>query len=222
MLALAPAVLMSGLLVARVARTGEDSFRFLLVNLALAAMPAVLGVVADGLDRAGQRRAALVVLLGWLVFLPNAPYLLTDFVHLRERAPVPLWFDVALLGSAGLAGFALGAASLVRVHAILRRRFGGALAFAGIVLSSLASGYGIYLGRFARLNSWDLVFRPLAVLSRALPPLFEPHEHWRAWAVTLVFGALTAASYATHAGLADGARQLRGLRGGGDAGDPAG
>jgi uncharacterized membrane protein len=199
-LALAPAVLATGLFAARFWRTGEDTYGFLLFNLALAALPALLALVADALDRANERRATVAVLLAWLAFLPNAPYVLTDFVHLRPRAEAPLWFDVALIGAAALAGFALGAASLVRVHAILSRRLGGRVALGAIALASLLSGYGIYLGRFTRLNSWDVVFHPLSVVARALPPLYEPRQHFQAWAVTLVFGGLTLASFAAHAG----------------------
>ena len=114
---------------------------------------------------------------------------------------MPLWYDVALLGTASLAGFALGAVSLARVHAIVRDAIGPRAALATVLAASLASGYGIYLGRFVRLNSWDVALHPLAVLARAAPPFVDPVGQWRAWAVTLVFGALTAASYVVHVGL---------------------
>lgn len=200
-LALAPAVLLFGLFVARAARTGDDMYGFLLWNVFLAGFPAALALLADRLHATGARGATLGVLALWLLFLPNAPYVLTDFVHLEARAPVPLWYDIALLGTASLAGLALGAASLARVHAIVRTEAGPRAALVAVLGASLASGYGIYLGRFARLNSWDLALHPLAVLSRAAPPFYEPLEHWRAWAVTLVFGALTAASYVAASGM---------------------
>jgi len=30
----------------------------------------------------------------WLPFLPNAPYLISDFVHLKQRSVPPLWVAV--------------------------------------------------------------------------------------------------------------------------------
>lgn len=193
-LALAPAVVMFALYVGRVARTGETTFGFLLWNVALAAVPAGLALLASrgARDRADGR--AIALLSAWLLFLPNAPYVVTDFVHLRERT-APLWYDVALLGSAALAGLSLGAVSLARVHTILTRWVGPRAALAAIALACLASGYGIHLGRFARLNSWDVVLHPLAVAQHALQPIVDPLGHPRAWGVTLVFAALTAASY---------------------------
>ena len=199
-LALAPAFLLVGLYAARVLRTGDENYGFLLWNVLLAAVPAALAILASQLYAAGARRATLAALTLWLLFLPNAPYVLTDFVHLRPDAPVPLWYDVALLGTASLAGLALGAASLARVHTIAADAVGPRAALATVLLASLASGYGIYLGRFARLNSWDIALHPLAVLGRAIPPLLHPVGYWRAWAVTLVFGAVTAVSYLAYAG----------------------
>lgn len=203
-LALTPALLLVGLLCARMWRTGDDLYAFLLWNVALACIPAALALLADRFYARRAHGAALATLALWLLFLPNAPYVLTDFVHLRARAPVPLWFDVALLGAAALAGLALGAVSLARVDAIARHALGGRAALVVVLGASLASGYGIYLGRFARLDSWDVALHPLSVLARAAPPLLHPALHARAWAVTLVFGALTAASYL-------GARGLRGV-----------
>ncbi len=200
-LALTPALLLVGLFGARVWWTGDGLYSFLIFNVALAGIPAALALLSARLYARRARGAALVTLALWLLFLPNAPYVLTDFVHLRERAPVPLWFDVALLGAAALAGLALGAVSLARVHAIAAHALGRRAALAVLLGASLASGYGIYLGRFARLQSWDVALHPLSVLASATPPFAHPALHWRAWVVTLVFGALTASSYFAARGL---------------------
>jgi uncharacterized membrane protein len=199
-LALSPAVVMVALYLGRVARTGETTFGFLLWNVALAAVHAVLALLAfrGARDRAEGRTVALLAV--WLLFLPNAPYVVTDFVHLRART-APLWYDVALLGSAALAGLALGAVSLARVHTIVARWAGRRAALGAIAVACLASGYGIHLGRFARLNSWDVLIDPLAVAQHALQPIADPLAHPRAWGVTVVFAAITAASYAAALGL---------------------
>ena len=91
-----------------------------------------------------------------LLFLPNAPYILTDFVHLGRADGVPLWFDAALIGTFAGAGLALGLAPLLMVHHPVEARPGACwLAFA---VSSLGLGaIGVDLGRFPRFNSWDVL-----------------------------------------------------------------
>lgn len=211
--ALTPALLLAGLYVARVVHSGEALYGFLLFNVALAAIPALLAWGATTLHARGERRASMAVLAAWLLFLPNAPYVITDLIHLRERAGAPLWYDAAILGTAALSGLMLGAVSLARVHDLVQKERGPLTAHACVALASLLSGYGIYLGRFSRLNSWDVALHPVRVLRHAVPPLLDPLGHPRAWAVTLVFGAVLGV---THLVLS-GARPLRsrgGNRGG--------
>ena len=158
---------------------------WLAFNLALAWVPLVLGEIAS-------RHRVLLVLVGpiWLLFLPNAPYLLTDLVHLDERARVPLWFDVALLGGTGALGLAMGVLSLRQVTAAVAREAGtraGRLLFVGV---PMLAGFGIWLGRFLRWNSWDLWLRPLEVLRSIAAPVLDPIHHLDAWAVSLTFGSL--------------------------------
>lgn len=190
-----PVLLTAALVGARWWRTGTPAFGFLLFNLTLAAVPLGFAVLAS-LARARGRPTLAVLLLGlWLLFLPNAPYVLTDLVHLRERPGAPLWFDVALFGTAAVAGVLLGVAALREARKTLVALVGARATFVALGLATLASGYGIYLGRFARLNSWDAVLHPASVIRGALPPLVDPFGHSRAWVVTLVFGALFAAAY---------------------------
>ena len=194
----APAlVLASGLYLAlyaaRVFTTGRLTYGFLVWNLALAWVPWVMAQASCAAARRRWTPAAWALGAAWLAFLPNAPYLVTDFVHLRPRPGAPLWYDCALLGTAALIGLAAGGLSLRAVHGWVSERYG---AVAGLVLlaaSVLATGLGIYLGRFERWNSWDLVTRPDAVLSSVLAIVLDPHP--RAVVVTGVFAALTAVSY---------------------------
>ena len=93
--ALAPLLLFVVLFAARCAKTGAPTYGFLLWNLFLAGVPVLLAVGADAAIRTRRRTAALLMLGGWLLFLPNAPYVITDFLHLRQR-DAPLWFDIAV------------------------------------------------------------------------------------------------------------------------------
>jgi len=183
---------------ARVYYSGHGLYGFLLWNLLLAAVPWLCAV---GLGRAAARREAraagplvdgLAWALGavWFAFLPNAPYLITDFVHLRARPPVPLWYDVILLGAAALTGLLAGAFSLRRVQRVVARTLGPRPAGLLVLVALPASGFGIYLGRFERLNSWDLVLHPRSVLADVLaaPSL-------RTLVVTVATAALLAVAY---------------------------
>lgn len=177
------------LLVARWVWSGHPAFLFLAWNLVLAAVPAVASTF---LGRAARRRAHALSqagwFLAWLLFLPNAPYIVTDFIHLHARPGAPLWFDIALFTSFAGTGLLLGYASTAEVQRVLRDRFGAAAAWVVVVGSLVLSGFGIYLGRFLRWNSWDVVADPLGRLGALVAGAVDPAAHPKPVAVTLVYG----------------------------------
>ncbi|MCB9081273.1 MAG: DUF1361 domain-containing protein [Lewinellaceae bacterium] len=153
-------------------------FLFLIWNLFLAWIPVWFS------SRLTARQPGLLSLglfMGWLVFLPNAPYLLTDLIHLRERPPIPLWFDGILFFSFAWTGLALGLWSLLRVEQQLRiwwpqhRR-----SYTGLWL--FLAGLGVFCGRFLRWNSWELITNPRGLLSDAVQLL----THWEAYRGELI------------------------------------
>lgn len=146
----------------RTYETGDAYYRSLVWNLFLAWVPLVLAVAAYVRAR---RRIDLVVallLVPWLLFFPNAPYLLTDFVHLGE-GPAPLWYDALMLSAFAWTALALGFASLYLVQMVVRRALGATVAWAGVVAALALASVGVYVGRFIRFNSWDALLHPLAV-----------------------------------------------------------
>ena len=159
--------LAAALLIGRVALSGGPLFLFLGWNLILAWVPllAVLPLAALRGPSLRDRLLALPFLGVWLAFLPNAPYLLTDVQHLAERAPVPLWCDAVLLGAFAVAGLTLTAASVYASWRAIAQVYTPFLAHASLVAVGPLVGLGMYLGRFLRWNSWDLVTRPGLVLA---------------------------------------------------------
>ncbi len=173
----------------RFARAGLFGYGFLVWNLVLAIAPAVMAaqlVNAESRGASGREQAIWLAL--WLLFLPNAPYIVTDFMHLSSRPPVPIWFDVALLISFAGTGLALGYSSVADVQAVLTRRFGRAIGWTVATGALLLSGLGIYMGRFLRWNSWDALVRPHVMLPQLASDLTERDTALSGTHVTLVYG----------------------------------
>ncbi len=168
-------------------------FVFLLWNLFLAWLPYLTALYIGSRVRSGRAWLTLVpALLFWLFFLPNAPYLITDLKHLRPRPPVPFWFDIVLLFSSAVTGLMLGVMAVHEVHKALQHRISAQKAHLFVAASIFLSGFGIWLGRFQRFNSWDLVTQPWRVFSQTLEALDSHWEVLQALAVSLslamVFG----------------------------------
>ena len=184
------------LLFLRAYYAGSISFVFLGWNLFLALLPLAASGLLRALDR---RRAPLAALLavgaGWLLFLPNAPYILTDLFHYRSRPPVPTWYDLGLLLSFAGTGLLAGYLSLADVQQVVRRRSGPLAGWALAVGTLFLSGFGIYLGRYLRWNSWEIVTSPEALLRDVAAPILSPLHHTQAVAVTLFFGVLLTLGY---------------------------
>jgi uncharacterized membrane protein len=168
---------------------------FLLWNMALAWVPFVAALALDDV-RSTPLSLQLPLLALWLVFFPNAPYLVTDLIHIdpANTSTIGILGDAALVSVAPV-GLALGFSSLMLVERAVRERFGGRTALATAVLSLLAASLGIYLGRVVRLNSWDLLTRP-RVVGRVLHQLvLDPFAHPLAVFATIALAATLSVLY---------------------------
>jgi uncharacterized membrane protein len=141
--------------------------RFLVWNLALAWVPLVAAVAVQVLVAARRMVAAALAGVVWLLFLPNAPYLLSDLSHLHEASTTP-WLDLARFVSFAWAGTVVGLLSVRMIHRIVAARAGAVAGYAVVVAAAAVSGLGIAIGRFARLNSWEVLTRPWTVTSATL------------------------------------------------------
>lgn len=184
--------------------TGRETYFFLFKDLFLAWVPMGLSAALVWLARRcarGVGRMGLLagLIVAWVLFLPNAPYLLTEIVHLNShhapqnmraiplfallhsprRGPVPLWYDAFMILLFAWNGMLLGVLSVRMMQDIARDRFGAAWGWAGAVGLLLLSAFGVTLGRFERFNSWDILSRPgqlvADIASRVLRPLAHPH-----------------------------------------------
>jgi uncharacterized membrane protein len=170
----------------RVAISGTTYYRYLVWNLVLAIAPyaiAALGVRLLSREPLGKGRAATLlawaVALLWIVFYPNSPYIFTDFIHVINRTYLRarpaewlglnalLWYDLLMNAAFAFIGHFIGLVSMWLIRASYAELWGDKAARALVAAAILLSGFGIYLGRFSRLNTWDIFFNPSKVLGEA-------------------------------------------------------
>jgi uncharacterized membrane protein len=183
------------LCITRIVITGEINYFFLNWNLFLAFVP--LGVtvlfellVKESSPLAKSKWIKMGVLSTWLLFFPNAPYILTDLFHMRHEDSAPQWFDLILILSYAWTGLMAGFISLFIIEKnVLTFRIPW-LNVAAIVVLIFMTGFGIYLGRYLRFNSWDLWHRPGHLFAEIGDRFIHPLRHTRTWGMTIGMGAL--------------------------------
>ncbi len=147
--------------VSEIAATRGITFLFLAWNLLLAWVPYLISIILVQLAPKNHSRLHFKVLFAlWLVFFPNAPYLVTDLIHLHPRPNVPVWFDLFLLFSYAFSGLLLCFLSLRNIQLILEPRLKRLYANGIIFLLIGLAAVGVWLGRFLRWNSWDVATNP--------------------------------------------------------------
>jgi uncharacterized membrane protein len=156
-------VICISLVIARVFYTDSSRYISLVWNLFLAWIPFVLAYLAYMLS--WRRWLVFIVIPAfaflWLIFFPNAPYILTDLQHLSQApSAAPIWYDVIMLVWFSWTGMLLGIVSLNLMQEIIRREFSRVLGWLFVFFVAGLSSAGVYIGRFFRLNSWDILQYP--------------------------------------------------------------
>lgn len=172
-------------------------YRNLAWNLFLAWLPYFFCLLAAWLHARYPRRWWLLVLPGllWLIFFPNAPYLITDFLHLEQRPYIPIWYDIILLATFAWTGIFLGIASLWIMQRIVKSYLGQWISWIFVMFAIALSGLGVYLGRFSRWNSWDMLIQPKLILAEVVSKMTDPLNNLRFLGFTMLFVAFLTVSY---------------------------
>jgi uncharacterized membrane protein len=173
--------------------SGIDNYSFLPFNLILAWIPLIAAVAAYIASR--NRFTFYLIMpictLVWLIFFPNAAYLLTDFQHLTSaNGSSPLWFDVILLIWFAWTGLLLGVASLYLMQEIVAHTFSPVVGWIFAIGATALSSVGIYLGRFLRWNSWDLLQDPVPIAKDMYGIVRNPISNLPIYAFTILFTLL--------------------------------
>jgi uncharacterized membrane protein len=185
------------------------SFDFLIWNLFLAWMPYWLSLWIVQLCRKPNRRwwSLPFATVAWALFLPNAPYIMTDFGHLLHPRQFPFMYDMVTIFAFAWTGLLLGLTSLYLLQKEVRWSWGRITAGTFVFSATLMTGMGIYLGRFLRWNSWDILRRPGRIWTTLSDVLQNPMGHRFAWAHTLMFTTVVLMCYLTFLAFRDGVRK---------------
>jgi len=186
------------LLLLRMYVTESMFYGFLVWNLFLAAIPYLISTGLSKTVWMKKQTFVLVIVLGfWLLFLPNAPYLITDLMHLRHsRSSLP-WLDPFMLFAFAWNGLFLGMISMHHVFQLLTEKWNVVIAKRLLFVIVFLCGFGIYLGRYQRWNSWELFSDPIVLLHDCLDSIFNPTRRTRTWGITLGFGFFLWISFLT-------------------------
>ncbi|HEY9529733.1 MAG TPA: DUF1361 domain-containing protein [Anaerolineales bacterium] len=157
--------------------SGSERYAFLIWNLFLAWIPFIISYFSYTVII--QRRWVYLFIpiaaFLWLIFFPNAPYILTDFQHLAyDSNDLPVWYDVMMLIWFAFTGLLLGMVSLFLMQQIVRREFGPWIGWAFVAVVTAVSAAGVYMGRFLRWNSWDILRDPTGIALYSFERIQDP------------------------------------------------
>lgn len=175
------------LLTFRIKYTNTPYFLFLVWNLFLAGIPFIITTFLISL-KTPSKLSTIFYFTMWLIFLPNAPYIVTDFYHLRLSDSHLIWLDALVIFCFAMSGLILFYFSLSDMYTTLslfvKRGYVNVLIYG----SCLLSGFGIYLGRFLRYNSWEILSNPAQLIKDCFAILLFPKAHIQAWLFVLLTG----------------------------------
>ena len=181
-------------------RGAYGTFFFLIWNLFLAWIPYWIALTLDLYTRTSRHPASInliILLVLWLLFFPNSPYIVTDLLHLRDRFVVPLWYDVMMFISFAWTGLLLGYASLFEIQHYLEKRFKKWIAWSVMVSAIWLGGFGVFMGRFQRWNSWDIVTHPFSLIKQQVHVLLNPFDYLNTLGVAVVLSGFMLIGYLT-------------------------
>ncbi len=179
--------------------SSDDFYLFLPYNLFLAIIPFILSWLISVYAQKKTKSWLLLVSAGlvWLIFFPNAPYIMTDFIHLKGRSGISIWFDGVLILSFACAGLLSGYYSLYAMQKLVMRQWGKLTGWIFTASILALTSFGVYLGRFLRWNSRDLFLDPIRITHDFIARIFSPSLHIRFWMVSGLLLGFLIVSYAT-------------------------
>lgn len=174
-----------GLLIMRMFLTEKMGFFFLLWNLFLAWLPYFFVKLFHQTDVTWKKIGSILLCI---LFLPNAPYIVTDLFHLKKELVAPLWLDTILILSFALAGLCFFILTIQELLSLVKRfRNTQRIHLFSKGMLMILSAYGVYLGRYLRFNSWDIVSDPFHLAKGMVRSIFHYDHFKETFGMTLTF-----------------------------------
>jgi uncharacterized membrane protein len=185
------------LLAARIALDGTGRYLFLVWNLFLAWLPLIFALLLCEQHVQGRQKRWRLAAWGltWLLFFPNAPYIFTDLTHLQIRLHSHYWTDMLLILSCALTGMMLGFVSLYIVQSVVADRLGKTTGWLFTASVAGFTGIGVFVGRFLRYNTWDVLIHPLELCQQAGDWLANPFADTRPYIFSTMFAVFMFTAY---------------------------
>ena len=138
-----------------------------------------------------KSKLSLMIAVGaWIIFFPNSPYILTDLFHLKSRNSIPIWYDLVVILSYAWTGLFCGFVSLLDIEKLLSVHFKRSTINYITVSFLFLTSFGVYLGRFLRWNSWDILSNPFGLFNDILVRIIYPMEYTKTWGITILMGIM--------------------------------
>lgn len=186
------------LLLARVIVSGTPTYLFLPWNLFLGFIPyAITQWMTRRVSLLENKWSFYALMFVWLLFIPNSFYIITDLFHLTHIDSAPKWYDVLMIFSFAWNGLLYGIISLRKVELLISMQSGKTVSVFFILLVMWLAAFGIYIGRFLRYNSWDIITNPFSLAGEIVDMMIHPFKHGYGWGMTFVYGLFMTFVYMT-------------------------
>jgi len=179
------------LLALRIHKTNSQFFIFLIWNIFLAIIPWIISSLLVVYPKL-RKRYFIFLPAGilWILFIPNTFYIITDLFHLNYKNLAPVWYDFMLIFTFAWAGIMLGFTSIKDFEIILYEKINKKIVPIFITLILFLISFGIYLGRFLRWNSWNIINEPANLFYDITHRITNPFSHPKTWGITILAGIL--------------------------------
>ncbi len=181
----------------------------MLWNLFLAFIPYAISYwLYDNLKIVANKLKLVAILSAWLLFIPNSFYIITDLFHLDEFVSAPKWFDLLLLLSFAWNGLLFGIASLRKMEIILQKISGRSFSLFIVFAVMWLNAFGVYIGRYLRYNSWDVITQPFSLFNELLQIVIHPLRNKMEWGMIFCYAVFMTLLYITVKKMAESFNQV--------------
>ena len=183
---------------------GTFIFGFLLWNLFLGFIPyAISKWMQRNINWDDNKLKFCLGFVIWLLFIPNSFYILTDLFHLGSFDYIPSWFELAVILSFAWNGLVLGILSVRQIEKLIRGSLSNGNRLLFIYPVMFLNALGIYIGRYMRFNSWDVIANPFHLLKDISDLAMHPLEFRYAWGMIICFSVFLTLMFLTLTTLRD-------------------